>query len=130
MSVIEQQTAKNAARIQRQTGLRPGSVRQRAASVSADPAQSGFWSPVVDTPVVPVFDAMLPDGKVLIWDSVGDNATESYPDQSFTRAMVWNPADDTYKRVDVHGSNIFCCRFRASGQRQHPGRRRKRRPAT
>jgi hypothetical protein len=111
MSVIEQRTAKNAGRIQRQTGLRPGSVRQRAASVSADPGKSGFWSPVVDTPVVPVFDAMLPNGKVLIWDSVGDNATESNPDQSFTRAMVWNPADDTYKRVDVRGSNIFCAGF-------------------
>jgi hypothetical protein len=48
---------------------------------------------------------------VLIWDSVGDNAAESYPDHSFTRAMVWNPADDTYKRVDVQGSNIFCSGF-------------------
>ena len=98
--VIEKQTADNAARIQRQTGSRPGTARTRAA-VAADPGQSGSWSPVVGTPVVPVFTAVLPNGKVLIWDSVGDNAAESYPDHSFTRATVWNPADNTHKRVDL-----------------------------
>jgi hypothetical protein len=108
--VIEKQTTENASRIQRQTGLRPGTTRTRAAVV-ADPGQSGSWSPVVGTQVVPVFEAMLPNGKVLMWDSVGDNAAESYPDHSFTRAMVWNPADDTYKRVDLQGSNIFCAGF-------------------
>jgi hypothetical protein len=108
--VIEQQTATNAARVQRETGVRPGTTRFRA-KVAADPAVSGSWSPVVGTPVVPVFEAVLPNGKVLIWDSVGDNAAESYPDHSFTRAMVWNPADDTYKRVDLQGSNIFCAGF-------------------
>jgi len=110
MRVIEGQSAENATRIQRETGRRPGTARTRA-SVVADPGQSGSWSPVVGTPVVPVFQAVLPNGKVLIWDSVGDNAAESYPDHSFTRAMVWNPADDTYKRVDLQGSNIFCAGF-------------------
>jgi hypothetical protein len=80
-------------------------------AVAADPGQSGSWSPVVGTPVVPVFTAVLPNGKVLIWDSVGDDAAESYPDHSFTRAMVWNPADDTYRRVDLQGTNIFCAGF-------------------
>jgi hypothetical protein len=110
MRVIEQRTAENAARVQRETGVRPGTARTRA-NVAADPGQSGSWSPVVGTPVVPVFEAVLPNGKVLIWDSVGDNAAESYPDHSFTRAMVWNPADNTYKRVDLQGSNIFCAGF-------------------
>jgi hypothetical protein len=108
--VIEQRTGENAARVQRETGVRPGTTRFRA-KVATDPAVSGSWSPVVGTPVVPVFEAVLPNGKVLIWDSVGDNATESYPDHSFTRAMVWNPADNTYKRVDLQGSNIFCAGF-------------------
>ena len=110
MRVIEERTAGNATRIQRETGLRPGTARTRASAV-ADPGKSGSWSPVVDTPVVPVFEAVLPNGKVLIWDSVGDNAAESYPDHNFTRAMVWNPASDTYKRVDLQGSNIFCSGF-------------------
>src|SRR4051812_2525614 len=108
--VIEQKTAANATRIRRETGVSPGTARTRAAVV-ADPGRSGSWSAVVDTPVVPVFQAVLPNGKVLIWDSVGDNGAESYPDHSFTRAMVWNPADDTDKRVDVQGSNIFCAGF-------------------
>ena len=110
MRVIEERTATNAARIQRETGRLPGLSRS-SASVVADPGQSGSWSQVVDTPVVPVFEAVLPNGKVLIWDSVGDNAAESYPDHDFTRAMVWNPANDTYKRVDLQGSNIFCAGF-------------------
>jgi hypothetical protein len=110
MRVIEKRTAETAARIQRETGVRPGMARTTAA-VLADPGQSGSWSPVVGTPVVPVFTAVLPNGKVLIWDSVGDNAAESYPDHSFTRAMVWNPADNTHKRVDLQGTNIFCAGF-------------------
>jgi hypothetical protein len=109
MREIEQRTAANADRIQRETGLRPGTSRMR--KVAADPGAAGAWSPVIDTPVVPVFTAVLPNGKVLIWDSVGDKATETYPDHDFTRAMVFNPADDTYKRVDLQGSNIFCAGF-------------------
>ncbi|MDI6103790.1 DUF1929 domain-containing protein [Actinoplanes sp. NEAU-A12] len=109
MRVIEQKTKENADRIQRDTGQRPGTARTRAAV--ADPGAAGSWSPVIDTPVVPVFTAVLPNGKVLIWDSVGDKATETYPEHDFTRAMVFNPADDTYKRVDLQGSNIFCAGF-------------------
>ena len=60
MRVIEERTAANAARIQRETGLRPGTARTRASAV-ADPGKSGSWSPVVDTPVVPVFEAVLPE---------------------------------------------------------------------
>ncbi|WP_250008739.1 galactose oxidase-like domain-containing protein [Actinoplanes sp. M2I2] len=110
MSVIESRTAENASRIQRATGVRPGTSRKKAAA-AVDPGIAGSWSSVVDTPVIPVFTAVLPNGKALIWDSVGDGPSESYPDHSFTRAMVWNPADDTYKRVDLQGSNIFCAGF-------------------
>ncbi|WP_433797087.1 galactose oxidase-like domain-containing protein [Actinoplanes sp. CA-252034] len=110
MHEIEKTTADNAARIEAQTGQRPGRARLRA-SADADPGVSGLWSPVVGTPVVPVFTAVLPNGKVLIWDSVGDNAAETYPTHDFTRAMVWNPADDTHKRVDLQGTNLFCAGF-------------------
>jgi galactose oxidase-like protein/ricin-type beta-trefoil lectin protein len=113
MRVIEQKTAASASRIQKRTGVRPGTARltTKAAAVAVDPGTSGSWSAVVGTPVVPIFQALLPNGKVLMWDSVGDNAAESYPDHSFTRVMVWNPLDNTYKRVDVQGSNIFCAGF-------------------
>ena len=110
---IERETAANADRIFHETGRRPGTApgSASATAVSVDPRMSGQWSAVVDTGVVPVFEAVLPDGKVLMWDSVGDNAAETYPNQTFTRAQVWNPADDTYKRVDVQGYNIFCAGF-------------------
>jgi hypothetical protein len=120
ISVIERKTAENAERIFRETGVRPGTARPpqgttagtaTTSAVSADPGQSGSWSSVINTPVVPIFSALLPNGKVLIWDSVGDNASESYTNHSFTRAMVWNPADNRYKRVDLQGSNIFCAGF-------------------
>ena len=72
---------------------------------------SGKWSPVVETEVIPIFQALLPNGKVLMWDSVGDNAAETYTNHTFTRAMVWNPANNSFKRVDVQGYNIFCAGF-------------------
>ncbi|MGW4944480.1 galactose oxidase-like domain-containing protein [Actinoplanes sp. NPDC004185] len=111
MREIEQQTAEKAKQIERRTGVRPGTARVTNRAPAADPGQSGEWSPVTATSVVPVFQAVLPNGKLLIWDSVGDNAAESYPDHTFTRAMVWNPADNTSKRVDLQGSNIFCAGF-------------------
>jgi hypothetical protein len=119
VSEVERQTASNRARIQKETGVEPGAARSKKvgataatmAAVAADPGVSGQWSSVIGTPVVPVFQALLPNGKVLIWDSVGDNATETYPNHTFTRAMVWDPATNTSKRVDVQGYNIFCAGF-------------------
>ena len=110
---IERQTAVNADRIFHETGRRPGAAESGASAraLSSDPGTSGRWSAVLGTEVVPVFQAVLPSGRVLIWDSVGDNAAETYTNHTFTRAMVWNPADNTYRRVDVQGSNIFCAGF-------------------
>ena len=50
----------------------------------------------------------MPNGKVLIWDSVGDGPAESTTDHSFTRALVWDPTTDTSERTDLPGYNIFC----------------------
>jgi hypothetical protein len=118
MSQIEREAAANKLRIKRATGVEPGAARSKSlganeatfAAVNADPGQSGSWSPVIDTDVVPVFEAVLPNGKVLMWDSVGDSPSGSDA-HDFTRAMVWNPADDTFRRVDVQGYNIFCAGF-------------------
>ena len=69
----------------------------------------GQWGPVVDWPVVAINAALLPNGKVLAYDSVGDGATESFPDQTFTRATVWDPATGSQTDVRVNtGYNIFC----------------------
>jgi hypothetical protein len=117
---IEKSTRANAAKLAQTTGVTPGrrstattssGVERRAAAAAVDPGQGGKWSAVVNTPVVPIFQAVLPNGKVLMWDSVGDGAAESYPDQTFTRAMVWNPANNTFVRVDLQGYNIFCAGY-------------------
>ena len=80
-----------------------------AAAVAGTPQDVGEWGPVVDWPVIGVHVALLPNGKVLAYDSVGDNATETYPVQDHTRATVWDPATGTQTPVNVDtGYNIFC----------------------
>lgn len=119
MGKIEQDTLANARRIKKATGDAPGGrtagqrvTNARVSSAAADdPGVGGRWSAVQGTPVVPVFQAVLPNGKVLMWDSVGDDAAESYPDHTYTRASVWDPSEDTYTNVDVTGYNIFCAGY-------------------
>src|SRR5690348_2850865 len=83
--------------------------RAAAAAAAGAPQDVGQWGPVVDWPVVGVHVALLPNGKVLAYDSIGDNATESYPVQDHTRATVWDPATGTQTPVNVDtGYNVFC----------------------
>jgi Domain of unknown function (DUF1929)/Bacterial Ig domain len=80
-----------------------------AAAVAGSPADVGEWGPVVNWPVVGVHVALLPNGKVLAYDSIGDKATETYPVQDHTRATVWDPATGTQTPVNVDtGYNVFC----------------------
>src|SRR3954467_14464605 len=80
-----------------------------AAVVAGAPQDVGEWGPITDWPVVGVHVALLPNGKVLAYDSIGDNATETYPVQDHTRATVWDPATGTQTPVTVDtGFNIFC----------------------
>ena len=98
------------ARLQRLTAAATRDDAARAAAaVVGDEHQVGRWGPVTNWPVVGVHVALMPNGKVLAYDSVGDNPTESYPVHNFTRATVWDPATGTHTRVDVDtGFNIFC----------------------
>ena len=80
-----------------------------AAAVTGNEGEVGQWGPVVDWPVVGVHVALLENGKVLAYDSVGDNAAETYPVHDHTRATVWDPATGTQTPVNVTtGYNIFC----------------------
>src|SRR6478735_7447268 len=84
-------------------------AKAAAAAVAGAPQDLGQWGPVVDWPVIGVHVALLPNGKVLAYDSVGDNATESYPVQDHTRATVWDPATGSQTPVNVDtGFNVFC----------------------
>jgi hypothetical protein len=101
------------ARLNRETKLRSAAPsRAAAAAVAADSGQVGEWGPVVDWPVVGIHVSLLPNGKLLAFDSVGDAATETFPVHDFTRATVYDPATGTHTRVDVDtGHNIFCAGF-------------------
>jgi hypothetical protein len=56
--------------------------------------------------------ALLPNGKVLAWDSVGDRATETFPVHDFTRATVYDPVTGTHTPATVDtGFNVFCAGF-------------------
>ena len=73
----------------------------------------GSWSPPYQLPLVPIHVMLLPNGIVLMWDSVGDNPAESYPTHDFTRASVWDPATNLVSNVDnvQTGHNVFCAGF-------------------
>lgn len=76
----------------------------------------GAWSPVFSLPLVPIQVVLLTNGKLLMWDSVGDDPTETYPVQTSTRAAIWDPLTNDVARVDNAvgtgtGYNIFCSGF-------------------
>jgi hypothetical protein len=81
-----------------------------AATVSSDPGVSGQWGPVENWPVVGIHVALLPNGKVVANDAVGDYSYTKAPgdDQTYTRATVWDPATDTFTPDWVTGFDIFC----------------------
>jgi hypothetical protein len=84
-------------------------ARAAAAAVPGAPDDIGTWSAIETWPVVGVHVALLPNGKVLAYDSVGDQATETYPVHDHTRATVWDPATKTHTDVRVNtGFNVFC----------------------
>ena len=95
------------------TRLRSAWASQAIAAVlAADPGQVGQWSPVENWPVVGIHAALLPNGKVLAWDSVGDAATEAFPVHNFTRATVYDPSTGIHTPATVDtGYNIFCAGF-------------------
>ena len=112
VSVLERRARAKARALGRKPGTRSKRARARArASAVTDPGVVGRWSAVKPVAVVPVAEAMLPNGKILMWDSVGDAPSETYSDHTYTRAAVYDPVTDTSKRVDVKGVNVFCAGF-------------------
>lgn len=82
------------------------------ANPTTDNARS--WSP--NPRIVPVFSALMPDGKVLYWDwlvsGVMDNEAE-HDDYPSTRILLWDPANPEApgERLDVIGANLFCAGY-------------------
>lgn len=111
--------------LQRRTREATAEDARAAVVAAAGPAdQVGAWGPVTNWPVVGVHVALMPNGKVLAYDSVGDKATETYAVHDFTRATIWDPASGTHTPVNVQtGFNIFCSGLAhtMSGQLFTPG---------
>ena len=84
-------------------------ARAAAAAVVGNEHEVGSWGQLMNWPVVGIHEALLPNGKVLAYDSVGDAATETFPNHTFTRATVWDPATGTQTPANVNtGYNVFC----------------------
>ncbi|HWC27177.1 MAG TPA: galactose oxidase-like domain-containing protein, partial [Solirubrobacteraceae bacterium] len=96
--------------LQQKTRVATASDAQAAAAaVGGSEGEVGSWSAPVDWPVVGVHVALLADGRVLAYDSVGDKATETYPVHDHTRATVWDPPTGAHQDVRVDtGFNVFC----------------------
>ena len=65
-----------------------------------DPAQVGQWSASTTLPIVPIHTSMLPNGKLLIFDSATDGSTNP---------RVWDPVTNTFTQVPYNDTaNLFC----------------------
>src|SRR3954469_25311855 len=100
--------AKEAQLTKHTSAVTTADARAAAAAVVGNENVVGQWGPLVDWPVVGVHVALLPNGKVLAYDSVGDNATETYAVHDHTRATLWDPETGTQTPVNVADYNIFC----------------------
>ena len=103
--------ASDEARLRKQTTEMTAADAAVAAAAVAGPANVvGEWGPLTPWPVVGIHTALLPDGKVMSFDSVGDRATESFSQHDFTRATVWDPATGQHTSVNLPPGtfNLFC----------------------
>jgi hypothetical protein len=91
------------------TGKVGGPNASITAAIAVDPGQGGRWEGPYDWPVVAVHATLLPTGRVLAYDSVGNQPTESYEQHTFTRATLWNPASNRHTAINsTTGFNLFC----------------------
>jgi hypothetical protein len=75
-------------------------VSVTVANNGADPAQVGQWASPTTLPIIPIHTSMLPNGKLLIFDSATDSSTNP---------RVWDPVARTFTPVPYNDtSNLFC----------------------
>ena len=75
-------------------------VTVTVANSGSDPAQVGQWSSPTTLPIVPIHTSMLPNGKLLIFDSATNSGTNP---------RVWDPVARTFTEVPYNDTaNLFC----------------------
>jgi Domain of unknown function (DUF1929)/Glyoxal oxidase N-terminus len=75
-------------------------------------AQTGYFAPPIDWPLVAVHASTLPNGKVLTWasnDPEGNGLNDYLVNKTSSAVDLWNPRSDTHTRVDnTNGQELFC----------------------
>lgn len=65
--------------------------------IAANAQSAGQWTKLMNLPLVPIHDHLLPDGKVLMW---GTGATVD--------PRLWNPVDQSISLAPKAGYDLFC----------------------
>jgi hypothetical protein len=86
-------------------------ARAATVAVAGDEHLVGRWGPLVNWPVVGIHVVLLPNGKVLAWDSISDTSSDPEAPHDHTRATVWDPETGTQMPVWVNNWNLFCAGF-------------------
>ena len=70
-----------------------------AADVEGDPDDVGKWGELMQWPLVGIHVALMPDGEVLAYDSVGDRRTEFYTEPQDVEGADQVDRDDALERL-------------------------------
>jgi hypothetical protein len=75
-------------------------VAVTVANSATDPAQVGRWSTPGTLPIIPIHTNLLPNGKLLIFDSETDSSTNP---------RIWDPVANTFTQVPYNNTaDLFC----------------------
>jgi hypothetical protein len=74
-------------------------VNVTVSNGGSDPATVGSWGSPFTLPIIPIHTSLLPNGKLLIFDSETD---------STANPRVWDPVTNTISAVPYGGLNLFC----------------------
>ncbi|TME31075.1 MAG: DUF1929 domain-containing protein [Chloroflexi bacterium] len=72
--------------------------RAAVAAAATDPASAGQWSSVQSWPIVAIHTTLLPNGKVLAWDT----------DTSGVGVQVYDPITNGFSAAPYSPANLFC----------------------
>ena len=72
-----------------------------------NPAEVGLWQSPQPWPVVAIHASLLPNGKVLFWQTANGGLFQ--PGFQETTAYLWDPVTDTVETVvDIAHNDLFC----------------------
>jgi len=77
-----------------------------AANSPPPPSQVGQWSAVMNWPLVSIHGAVMPTGKVLVWDS--DTSSSKTSNSGGNGVQVWDPIANTFSTVPFDAGDLFC----------------------